>query len=60
MELISASPPPRPDPRLGALSERELAVLNRVGHGDTNDEIAAALFITPATARTYVSRILTS
>jgi DNA-binding NarL/FixJ family response regulator len=59
MELIATAPPPTPDPRLAALSERELAVLERVGHGDTNDEIAAALFISPATARTYVSRILT-
>jgi DNA-binding NarL/FixJ family response regulator len=59
MELIAATPPPIPDPRLTVLSERELAVLVRVGHGDTNHEIAAALFISPATARTYVSRILT-
>ncbi|GAB2567860.1 response regulator transcription factor [Leucobacter ruminantium] len=48
-----------PDPRLAALSGRELEVLARVGHGDTNDEIAAALHLSPATARTYVSRILT-
>jgi DNA-binding NarL/FixJ family response regulator len=30
----------------------------RVGHGDTNEEIGKALFISPATARTYVSRLL--
>src|SRR5918997_3966592 len=34
MDLIAANPPPTPDPRLGTLSERELAVLQRVGHGD--------------------------
>ena len=46
------------DPRLAFLSEREIQVLTRIGHGDTNDEIAAALHLSPATARTYVSRIL--
>ncbi|MFC0680083.1 response regulator [Lysobacter korlensis] len=60
MEMLAASPvPPTPDPRLAVLSEREREVLERIGHGDTNDEIAAKLFISPATARTYVSRILT-
>lgn len=47
-----------PDPRLAYLSPREIEVLARIGHGDTNDEIAAALHLSPATARTYVSRIL--
>jgi DNA-binding NarL/FixJ family response regulator len=47
-----------PDPRLSFLSAREMEVLARIGHGDTNDEIAAALHLSPATARTYVSRIL--
>lgn len=46
------------DPRLEFLSSRELEVLARIGHGDTNDEIAATLHLSPATARTYVSRIL--
>ena len=57
---ILASRPsiPERDPRLALLSERELEVLIRVGHGDSNDEIAAALFLSPATSRTYVSRIL--
>lgn len=47
-----------PDPRLAVLSAREIEVLARIGHGDTNDEIAAILHLSPATARTYVSRIL--
>jgi DNA-binding NarL/FixJ family response regulator len=59
MELVARSAPRRSDPRLAALSDRELEVLARVGHGDTNDEIARALFLSPATARTYVSRIIT-
>ena len=59
LDIVAAAPPaPEPDPRLGLLSERELEVLIRVGHGDTNEEIAGALFISPATSRTYVSRIL--
>ncbi|CAM3251226.1 response regulator [Stackebrandtia soli] len=59
MEHVAhAPPPPTPDPRLAELTERELAVLVRIGHGDTNSDIAAVLFISPATARTYVSRIL--
>lgn len=49
---------PSREPRLALLSSREIEVLTRVGHGDTNDEIAAALHLSPATSRTYVSRIL--
>lgn len=59
LNLVATGPvPPRPDPRLSLLSEREMEVLVRVGHGDSNEEIGAALFLSPATARTYVSRIL--
>ncbi|MEU4539129.1 response regulator transcription factor [Streptosporangium sp. NPDC023825] len=60
MERLARAPrPPEPDPRLATLTARELAVLARIGHAETNDGIAAALFISPATVRTYVSRILT-
>lgn len=41
------------------LTERELEILSGVGRGLTNDEIAGELFISPATARTYVSRLMT-
>lgn len=41
------------------LTERELEILRHVAKGQTNSEIGAALFLSPATARTYVSRILT-
>lgn len=41
------------------LTEREREVLTLVGRGLTNDEIARALYLSPATARTYVSRLLT-
>jgi DNA-binding NarL/FixJ family response regulator len=45
--------------RLSELTEREREVLVGVGRGRSNDEIAAEIHISPATARTYVSRILT-
>ncbi len=34
-------------------------MLTEVAHGRANDEIAAALHLSPATVRTYVSRLLT-
>lgn len=40
------------------LTEREREILRHVGLGESNDEIASNLFISPATARTYVSRLL--
>ncbi len=55
----------REDPRGGtdpaiiaALTEREREVLSRIGRGESNQEIGASLHISPATARTYVSRLL--
>jgi DNA-binding NarL/FixJ family response regulator len=44
--------------RLNELTEREREVLAGVGRGLSNDEIAAEIHISPATARTYVSRML--
>ncbi|HJB09480.1 MAG TPA: response regulator transcription factor [Candidatus Brachybacterium merdavium] len=43
---------------LEGLTAREREVLERVGRGESNDEIGSSLFISPATARTYVSRLL--
>ena len=43
---------------LEGLTDRETEVLALVGRGLSNDEIGAALFLSPATARTYVSRLL--
>jgi DNA-binding NarL/FixJ family response regulator len=45
--------------RLNELTEREREVLAGVGRGLSNDEIAAEIHISPATARTYVSRMMT-
>lgn len=43
---------------LDPLTGREREVLARIGIGESNDEIGASLHISPATARTYVSRLL--
>ncbi len=43
---------------LSALTEREREILTLVAQGLSNDEIAAALFISPATSKTHVSRVM--
>ncbi|HJF13334.1 MAG TPA: response regulator transcription factor [Enteractinococcus helveticum] len=47
----------RPD-LLEGLTQRECDVLARIGLGESNNEIGQSLHISPATARTYVSRLL--
>ena len=57
-----ASRPQRPDttpPSMAVLTDREREVVGLVAHGLTNDEIAAELVLSPATARTHVSRAMT-
>jgi DNA-binding NarL/FixJ family response regulator len=44
--------------RLAVLTEREREVLALVGQGMRNDEIGAALFLSPATARTHISHAM--
>jgi DNA-binding NarL/FixJ family response regulator len=44
--------------RLSVLTDREREVVALVGQGLRNDEIGAALFLSPATARTHVSRAM--
>ena len=56
-EFVSQSPRPlRPHPNLDALTDREREVVSLVAQGLSNDEIAAELVVSPATARTHVSR----
>ena len=45
--------------RLDVLTEREREVLGLVGQGLTNEEIGARLYLSPLTAKTHVSRIMT-
>jgi DNA-binding NarL/FixJ family response regulator len=52
----AASPAPRSE--LGTLTEREREVTALVGAGLSNDEIAARLVVSPATAKTHVSRAM--
>lgn len=47
-----------PHPQLGTLTEREHGILGLVGEGLNNEEIAERLVISPATARTHVSRAM--
>jgi len=57
-----ASRPERPrvdDGQLEGLTDREREVMCLVAGGMSNDEIAAKLFVSPLTAKTHVSRILT-
>jgi DNA-binding NarL/FixJ family response regulator len=47
-----------PDPRLDRLTEREREVLGELALGLTNLEIASQLFLSEATVKTHVGRIL--
>ncbi len=49
---------PADDSALAVLTDREREVLALVGQGLTNDEIGGRLFLSPLTAKTHVSRIM--
>jgi DNA-binding NarL/FixJ family response regulator len=57
-EFAAKARTPVPDRRLDVLTEREREVVALVAAGLSNDEIAERIFISPATARTHVSRAL--
>jgi DNA-binding NarL/FixJ family response regulator len=59
MQRLAATPTSATQPALIAeLTAREREILRHIGLGESNDEIATKLTISPATARTYVSRLL--
>jgi DNA-binding NarL/FixJ family response regulator len=45
--------------KVGTLSDREAEVLKLLGSGESNAELARQLFVSEATVKTYVSRLLT-
>ena len=51
-------PARRDHPRMTSLTEREREVLVLIAQGSNNAEIAERLVVSPATARTHVSRIM--
>ncbi|MEU7913146.1 response regulator transcription factor [Microbispora bryophytorum] len=57
-EYVARAKEPGIVTRLDPLTEREREVLALVGTGMTNDEIAARLYMSPATAKTHVSRTM--
>lgn len=50
--------PPRSAPGVGQLTPRECEVLAALGQGLSNQDIAAALYVSRATVKTHVSRVL--
>ena len=56
---FARGPTRRGNDRVGDLTEREREVLTLIGQGLSNDEIGTRLVVSPATARTHVSRVMT-
>ncbi|ACZ21627.1 response regulator containing a CheY-like receiver domain and an HTH DNA-binding domain [Sanguibacter keddieii DSM 10542] len=58
----ASTPPSEPEPakvtRVAGLTPRERDVLAALGRGLTNQQIATELFVSAATAKTHVSRVL--
>jgi DNA-binding NarL/FixJ family response regulator len=58
-EFAARAKQPKPASDLDILTERERQVMALVAGGLSNDEIAGKLIMSPATARTHVSRAMT-
>ncbi len=54
----AAAPAPAPRPELGELTPREREVLELIGHGLNNAELAERLVLSEKTVKTHVGRIL--
>lgn len=57
-EFAAQVPIPRTHARLDALTDREREVMALVAAGLSNEEIAERLVVSPATAKTHVSRVM--
>jgi DNA-binding NarL/FixJ family response regulator len=57
-EFATRTKAPRPATALNALTDREREVVSLVAGGLSNEEIAAKLVVSPATAKTHVSRAM--
>jgi DNA-binding NarL/FixJ family response regulator len=57
-EFATRARQPRPTPGIDALTEREREVTRLVAAGLSNDQIAERIFVSPATAKTHVSRAM--
>ncbi|MEJ7795554.1 MAG: response regulator transcription factor [Nocardioides sp.] len=59
LERFVTGPRPTPLPALERLTVREQEVMRLVAAGRSNAEVGSALFLSEATVKTYVSRLLT-
>jgi DNA-binding NarL/FixJ family response regulator len=58
IESYTRRPRPGLSPSIAALTERELEVFRQIALGRSNAEIATSLFVSPATVKTHVARLL--
>jgi DNA-binding NarL/FixJ family response regulator len=58
IESYTSRPTAVADPRLGSLTDRERDVLRGIATGASNAEIGEQLFVSPATVKTHVARLL--
>jgi DNA-binding NarL/FixJ family response regulator len=57
-EFAARTQEPRPSAGLERLTDREREVMALAAEGLSNDEISKRLFVSPATAKTHVSRAM--
>lgn len=58
-EAVSGPAPDSSPATLSSLTDRELEVLQHVARGSSNAQVAAAVFLSEATVKTYLSRVMT-